>query len=209
MAKKPDVRIVLTSVAAVLLTALALQAGSAQERSGERARPSLGQPSALARAKARHARTQEGKTIDTPISVLRHGPGSRDGVRGAQNIFRIVPTDRSRTHVTAPGSNVVRRNAIGLQVTPRLAFQGHNARSLARQPAQLSSAAASGIGPFAHSSPGGQRTVALGGSASFTISSRAGIGGAVLTRRSEPLSGLGGPARALAGINGSTIRPKR
>jgi hypothetical protein len=210
MAKKPYVRIILYSVTAVLLGVLAIQTSSARERSGRHPAPGLAQPPAPAPAKHREAGSKGRKDIDMPISVRRGGESGRNVVAPAQNTLRIVPPAHPPARAALIGSNVVHRNAIGLQATRREAIQVHNAnvQSFAHPPLPAA-ASASGIAAFATRGLGGPRTMALSSSPTLTTLSRGAIGGSVLTRRGAPLSGLGGPARTLAGISGSAIRPKR
>ncbi len=119
--------------------------------------------------------------------------------------------------IPTPGaSDRVVRNAIGLPVVQhveRRDGERHGSPSLVQSPpAGVVSAAGSGTGGLAKAGAdfGGQRIVHpnAGPRVTATALNRATIGGTAVIRVGSRPSGLGGPAKAVSGINGTAIRPK-
>jgi hypothetical protein len=144
------------------------------------------------------AQASSARDLDAPMRGGRRGASGRTSTRGMQSGLRIVPVAHPR--VPAASVSVVHRNTIGQQVTHRVAIPSYNLQSLVHPPMQPSPVSAPRIGSFASRTPGGMRPTTA-------------IGGPNLTmplRRSGPLQiGVGGPTRAIAGINGSAFQLRR
>lgn len=144
--------------------------------------------------------------VDIPISALPRGPSAHDNVRAAQKMFAIVPAEHRPEHAAAApaGANVIRRNAIGLPV-----IQEQDTQPVGRPRVQPLAAPASGTDGLANRRLGGVQLTLPHASPTYPILSRGRIDGSSLTRRGTAPSGLGGPAKPIAGINGTTFRPKQ
>ncbi|MGD0026471.1 MAG: hypothetical protein ABSC37_17925 [Xanthobacteraceae bacterium] len=160
------------------------------------------------------SRARDLNEIDTWITMHSRRPGSRlDKAREVKPILKIGSLGNLHVRrAPAPGaSNFVARNAIGLSVARHEVIQGPNGeRFNFRPPAQSPAAAASGTGSFAAANRGlgGTRIVGQNSSPTVTALSRGRIDGALLIRPGLAPSGVGGPAKVVAGINGTTFRPK-
>jgi hypothetical protein len=211
-----DLKIV---VSAIVLFGVAVERPSlAEEGHAHHAHHAGATDTAAPRSKAGIAKaigSLDAKPADAIDSGVASPPPPSDFRRDASHDVRpgvriTKPGNFQGRRVGVPGpSNPVVRNAIGQRViaTPN---------------------ATVGLKRFApnvqttDAIPGGTRTVApqksLGGPnaglqnaavpGSARIPSRSEIGGAAPVRSSAALSGLGGPAKPVAGINGTTLRPK-
>lgn len=134
-------------------------------------------------------------TIDAGVTALSprrdYGPAK---ARNAATAVKIgVPGNSQTRHVPAAGaSNPVARNAIGLPIAPH---------------ENMNPGAAERLGS---PNPGGANSGRPNPAATTTasVSSLGKIDGAGLIRPTRVPAGLGGPAKAVAGINGTTFRPK-
>jgi hypothetical protein len=103
----------------------------------------------------------------------------------------------------------VERNTIGVPIAPRNVIQESGVgRSGIQAPPNFSPAAASETGSIAHQSPVGPGVARWNSSPIRSSVNRGAIDGSGLIRPSSASSALGGPAKWVAGINGSTLRPK-
>jgi hypothetical protein len=141
----------------------------------------------------------------SPHDLARaHHPGATSFAAGvAGRIHAHHPLRASQPPVP------VERNTIGVPIAPRNVIQESGVgRSGFQAPPNFPAAAASGTGSIAHQGlvePG----VARWNSSPIRSSvNRGAIDGSGLIRPSSATSALGGPAKWVAGINGSTIRPK-
>lgn len=213
--KNPAIGFVLYSVTAALFGALIVQASLARERVGHggtahslhAASPNASKPGGPA-TEGGQVETGERETLDTPMSVWRHGPASRTAVHEGQYV-RIVPIPHPRAPATPAAPNIVHRNAIGLRVTGGVVTQRSNVQPFAYPPIKPGFVPASGIGTVATGNLSAVRATTANGSQNFATFSRGTIGGSAPTRLGTPQPGVGGPVRVVGGINGSTFRPRR
>jgi hypothetical protein len=157
-----------------------------------------------ARPSAEHAKPVEPQPADTGDTAIGAAP-SREGTvsekaRGANVSTRsAAPGNYQVRRVTIPGpSEIVPRNSIGVAVIP---------------PPKTATIGEPSLKPAAPVTPVPQssianRSVMAKPVMTASIPDRGKIDGAGLIRPSVALSGLGGPARTFAGINGTTLRPK-
>jgi hypothetical protein len=146
-------------------------------------------------------------SIDTQITVLsprrRFGPDkSRNG--GARLKIGAPGNFQARRLPAAGRSDLVARNAIGLPVALHENMNGRIGERLgftAASPRGLASARGLGGANIGRTNPAPIATA--------SVLSRSKIDGAGLIRPALAPSGLGGPAKAVDGINGTTLRPKR
>jgi hypothetical protein len=142
--------------------------------------------------------------IDTRITVLPHRPDRKsDTVRDTKTKFKLgVPASVRGRPLLHPGvPALAARNAIALPVAARtdLPRPSGEPRGLSEQ-----SSKPSGLNP-------GRRRVGLsqiGPDASVAAYKSGKINGTGLIRPGTAPSGIGGPARSTAGINGTTITSK-
>jgi hypothetical protein len=156
------------------------------------------------RPSAKHAtpiETQPADTSDTAIDVAPSRAGTADKARGANvNTKSGAPENHQVRRVTVPGpSDTVPRNSIGVAVVPPPKSATTNEQAFKPAP-PLTLAPQSAIA---------NRSVIAKPVTTASVPSRGKIDGAGLIRPSIALSGLGGPAKTFAGINGTTLRPKR
>jgi hypothetical protein len=186
-------------LAVVLLGASAMQAGLAEEaRSGAHDRKRSALPA-------------------EPAVQSRHLGGRRDEVGQVETKFRSRPSGalHPRRLSAAGASDRVVRNAIGMPVAEgaeRRQSERHDFPSVGQSPiAGVVSAAGSGTGNLskAEGGPAGIVRPAPIPAVTATTLYRGTINGTSLVRPGFGPSGVGGPARAVAGISGTTIRPKR
>jgi hypothetical protein len=144
--------------------------------------------------------------ITAPSRYSRNTPG-----KAAKSSFKIVaPGNIHARRLPAPGTvNPNARNAIGLAVTRQ---EGIQERSGEPHGVPVQSPAVSGPGNLAKPDGGLERPQIVRPSPSPIVSApvakRGTINGTGLTHPSSAPSGLGGPAKAVVGINATTIRPK-
>jgi hypothetical protein len=148
----------------------------------------------------------------TPIETLPADSGdtaiggapSRGGVsperaRGANATKSTAPGNYRVRRITVPGpSDTVPRNSIGVTVVPP-PKTATTSGSMLKLEVPLTRAPQSAIA---------SRNVIAKPMTTASTPSRGKIDGAGLIRPSTALSGLGGPAKTVAGINGTTVRPK-
>jgi hypothetical protein len=152
--------------------------------------------------------------IDTRITVQPHGPAvGRDDARQLKAKVRSWAAGNLPRRLTA--HEPVGRNAIGVAVAPHEnpgRRNGHGSPFAVHGPvaAMGTGASASGGMVKAGAGPGGEkfaRPLTAPGLAAAPVH-RGTIAGTGMTRPGASPSPLGGSSKAVAGINGSTIRPK-
>jgi len=194
-------------LAIVLVGAAAVQPGFAKafaKTHHARSAPVKG-VSTGARAGAKNAKpieTQPADTGDTAIGVAPSRAGvTPERARGANvNTKSAAPGNYQVRHITVPSpSDTAPRNSIGVAVVPP-PKTATTSESTLKPAAPLTLAPQSAIA---------NRNVIAKPVTTASIPSRGKIDGAGLIRPSTALFGLGGPAKTLAGINGTTLRPKR
>jgi hypothetical protein len=134
-------------------------------------------------------------TIDAGTTALSpRRAHESDKARNAATALKIgVPGDSQTRHMSATGApNPVARSAIGLPIAPR-----ENLNSGASERLHLPNPDAANSG---RPNPGAITTAG--------VSSLGKIDGAGLIRPARAPTGLGGPVKAVAGINGTTLRQK-
>jgi hypothetical protein len=153
--------------------------------------------------------------IDTRITVLPRRLGSgRDKVGSATVVKSIAPRNLLARPMAAPGaSEPAVRNAIGVSVVRREGLEQH----IGEHVSSIAHGAASGAmgvagtatsrfakaeGPIERPTPNANLFVKP------AALNRGAINGTSLIRPGSAPSGIGGPAKAIAGINGTAIRPK-
>ena len=173
------------------------------------------------RAPTRHGGTVKGassiasspnETIDMGVTVLSPRPGSTPGKgRDVKPSLRMTKPENFQVHsMGVPGpSNPVARNALGQPVSPVLGTTDsakHFGPKL-QTPDAVSSVSRAGVAGEAlgEANVGSHNTGPL---ASVRTPSFGKIGSAGVIHPTLATSGLGGPAKSLAGINGTTFRPK-
>jgi hypothetical protein len=160
--------------------------------------------------------------IDTRMGLLSRRPTRRPGKIGeVKTMVRpAAPADvRTRHHVSAPGAiGGTARDAIGLRVAKRGGAQGPNAvANQGSAPAARISVLGTGIARNATGSlanagtgAGGPQVAPRGAGPTGTTAAvnHAAVNGTGLTRPGYGPGVVGGPAKSVAGINGTTIRSK-
>jgi hypothetical protein len=156
--------------------------------------------SSKGRDHAGERRTENANPIDTSVTVLPRRPnGATSKAPYGKQGFRVAPASRSQPHrLPAPlAVQPAPRNAIGMLVVPhQAAGTSHNpplGTRVLSQPAPLSARAQFGgaIQAMPRTGPNVR-----------------GAGGGSFIRPFTPPSGIGGPARTIGGINGTTFRRK-
>jgi hypothetical protein len=161
------------------------------------------------------AHAGDAEAIDTHITVQSRPPQNTPGkARDAKSNFRIgVPENiHTRRQPTPRTVNSGARNAIGLPVTRHEGIQERNGEAHS-VPVQ---SAAPGLATGGHDNPaktdGGrpaiERPSPPGPIVSAPVTQRGTINGTGLNRPSSAPSRLGGPAKVVAGINATNLRPK-
>jgi hypothetical protein len=179
----------LSSLAIALLVATSMQPSFAKEHRAHRAGSASKSPSAQDDKPkgANPADSQAKETSDAPVTVSP----PRD-----PSVKREMPLNLQtrRAPVPAP-QNPVPRNSIGEIAAPHESMTVIDGRRLS------SAAPAPVLGAIGPPHPGPVVSV--------TIPSRGKVDGAGLIRPFVALTGLGGPAKVVVGINGTTLRSKR
>ncbi len=152
---------------------------------------------------------KDSDAIDTRIAVQPRRLGRRDEMREGNTKLRplaprIVPPRRLSAY---RASDRVTRDAIGLPVAghdgvEQTSTQRHDPPVLVHNPA----AATTGFGAGASSGLG--RTPSNANPIVRPVPNRGGINGTNLARPGYGPSSVGGPAKPVAGISGTTVRPK-
>jgi hypothetical protein len=159
----------------------------------------------------------EADRIDTSIGVEAHRPANRreDGNR-ARTKLKSFTHSNDRPHSLTHGPSGVVRNAIGVAITPHHDFGGHENHPVApivRAPVAPPGAVL-GAGPGiarVTSAPPPSRLLHPGPppGAPTPLARQGTISGTDLTHKGSGPAKIGGPAKTLAGINGTTIKTKR
>jgi hypothetical protein len=141
--------------------------------------------------------------IDTRITVQPHGSAvRRDDAQELKAKARSSARGNLPPHrLSAPDpSGGVARNAIGMPVAPHEDPKRRDGEPSGLRPAAPLPAAAAGRPPILKPN--------AGSIVSPSASSRGAINGTSVIRPGHAPSGVGGPAKTVAGINGTTIRPR-
>jgi hypothetical protein len=199
MAKESDLKIGLYILAVALLGAPATQASSAENAASSADHPQgsnlPAEPSGMSKERSSAVKAREVKT-----NFKLGGPGSIH--------VRRLPAPAA--------AKPAERNAIGLPVTQHEGIQESSGESHGF-PAQIPAReapgiAGSGVGNLAKTDGGFARpTIARPGAspiASAPVAQRGTISGTGLIRPGFGPSGVGGPTKMVAGINGTNTRPK-
>jgi hypothetical protein len=151
--------------------------------------------------------------IDTRITVQPRGPAvGRDYASELKAKVRSWAASHLRPHsLSAPepsGGGVV-RNAIGMSVGRHEDLKRRDGEPHGLRPAAQIPAVAAGVTQSGDVDRPPIVKPNAGPTVSPAASSRGAINGTSLTRPGHAPSGVGGPAKAVAGISGTTIRPKQ
>lgn len=142
---------------------------------------------------------------DTHISVEPNGPTRRDAAKDVRARPRSFTYGNLRQHrLLAPPAGGVARNAIGVTLPPHEV--GHVTPMVVHGPAAAPGLGIGANGPNAKPSHGFHPVLAPGVIAAPV--NRATIAGTGMTKPGSSASGIGGPAKAVVGINGSKIKPR-
>jgi hypothetical protein len=165
-------------------------------------------PTGGAASEATHAAGQiDG--IDTRVTVQPRRPGGRRDKVGNTVVKSIAPRNLLARRMAAPGAlGPVVRDAIGVSVTHREGLEHFTI--VVHGPATGAIGIAGGAtgrvakpeGSIAPAIPNANALVRP------TVLNRGAINGTSLVRPGSSPSGVGGPAKTVAGINGTTIRSK-
>ncbi len=161
--------------------------------------------------------SKDADAIDTRITVHSERPGGRDAAKeGDRKVSPFArPIFRPRRLSKREGSGLVTRDAIGLPVIghdgmERESGQRHDVPVIVHEPA----VAPTGLGTNA-SGVGARTGSSVGRPSSNTnlivrpgVLNRGTINGTTFARPGVGSSSVGGPAKPVAGISGTTIRPK-
>ena len=157
--------------------------------------------------------------IDTSMSVPPRRLGAKPGKVGEAKAKVESPAVRNlhrRTFSVSRASNQTLRNAIGAPVTQhesveRLGSEHVSSPIPPHVPAGTIGTVGNATGDLARREGNLERPNSLRPNASPiarpTVLSRGAINGADLNRRGVGASSVGGPAKTVAGINGTTVRP--
>ena len=152
-------------------------------------------------------RAKPAETIDTSVTVQPPRGGLQRNSNASLKIVKPENLARRRSNVSAAITPPVVRNAIGQRVQPKMVDAPRLVPSL-----QAPATVARGAGRIP--SPGSPiRSLNVGNAnvhptVTASISSKSRIDGAHLIRPSFAPLGVGGPARARSGINGTTVQTK-
>jgi hypothetical protein len=195
-------------LAIALVGASAMQSGFAKAHHAHRAaakgdgvataQPSIAKDANPSASQAKDASDAAVGAEPSPAGVTADKAG-----RATINAKSAAPASYQVRRLAVPGpSDTVPRNSIGVAVAPQksaTADRGENLKAAAPAPVAAARGFADHFGDHdAMSLP----------VATASIPNRGKIDGTDLIRPSVAPSGLGGPAKALAGINGTTLRPK-
>ena len=210
MSTESGFRIIALALAIALFGALTWRPGLAEEANSAAgaAAPAVENAGPAPGAKDRDA-------IDTRIAVVPHRPDAkRTGLGTASAVRSVSPRNLLSRRVLPPGtSEPGARNALGI---PVVGVEGSGQHSGTHGFAVVHSPALGPIGIVGGTSDAPSkppifsvRPLHLQPSviASPTTLSRGSINGTGFTHRGVGPSGIGGPAKTVAGINGSAIRP--
>lgn len=142
---------------------------------------------------------------DTHVGFEPNGPTRRDAAKDVRDKLRSFTHGNLRQHrILAPPAGGVARNAIGVTLPP------HEVGSVTRMVVH-GPAAAPGLGIGANSpnaKPSNGFHPVLAPRVVVAPANRATIAGTAMTKPGTSSSGIGGPAKAVVGINGSKIKPR-
>lgn len=188
--------IALCRLAALPLVVLAVPASLAQEPSEARSATESVRPEPSTGAK-------EMGPVDTSVSVAPRTANGHGQDRVERKPFKIVPPAHPPQHPAAApaGGNVVRRNAVGVPVVVK-----DDTPPLDRAQVRPLAVPTGGIGPLANRRFGGVQPRIPPSHPPFSSLNHGRIDGSFLTRRAAAPSVLGGPARPVGEINGTTFR---
>ncbi len=142
--------------------------------------------------------------VDTHVGVEPNGPIRRDAAKDVRERLKSFTHGNLRQHrVLAPPAGGVARNAIGATLPPHEV--GHVTPMVVHGPAAAPGLGIGANSPNAKPSNGFHPIPAPG--VIVAPVNRATIAGTSMTKPSTNSSGIGGPAKAVAGINGSKIKP--
>lgn len=151
--------------------------------------------------------------IDTTIAVQPdHTAGTSGEASNRKKVLTIVgPKNFQVSRSPAPGvPDLIVRNAIGLPVTPHQLVRGDNGEPFNSSAAHPLAAVTNRAGSIftASRSIGGMRSAGPILTLTGTPSGNGRIDGTGLIHPGASPMGIGGPAPAIAGINGTAFRPK-
>ncbi len=150
-------------------------------------------------------------TLDAGVTALPPRLGvTPDKARSANTGLKLAKPANFQARRAAERSNPVVRNAIGQSITEQGPAVGARHSEAAVQTPAAASGGSAAPANFARGT-GGPNSARQSSHpvATASIVNRGKIDGAGLIRPAVAPSGLGGPAKAAAGINGTTLRPKR
>lgn len=188
------------------------RAGTSAAAATPKARTGKADVKSVSRPDSRKSPTPEkNNVIETPAAVAVPRPASpqvKD--QGTKTSIKIVAPDQSQSHHTAVPSAPVARDAIGLPVVRHDVTVGKGGESVPSPPAAggATGKTASFTKPGSQSERPGVGAQHPGPIANGGTANQGRIAGANLIRPGLAPTGLGGPAKAVAGINGTTIRSK-
>jgi hypothetical protein len=152
---------------------------------------------------------------DTPLVVpLQRSTETTDKLHPGNKAFKIVTPERSlrfRAPGAVPPKSTI-RNAIGQAVTARDVIPSHASGPLGQLASRSPGVEAGGAGNVIDANRYGGATrvvVAPNLVPPVALSGERRIVGAGPNRSGAALSGLGGPAKTVSGINGTAVRPIR
>jgi hypothetical protein len=152
------------------------------------------------------AKGDEANGVDTRVTVLPRHP--RDKMSDVKAVTTATPRNLLERRPRAPAAvETVHRNAIGMTVIrhegPNQHLGAHNdVQGVTRPPVP-------DAGHFANTERLGDRTTSNASTIAKSIAPNRGmINGTRQARPGSSLSAIGGPAGTVAGISGTTIRPK-
>jgi hypothetical protein len=180
--------------------------GGSQSAGAEKADVSLG-------AKSSPAPNVPAKGLgpaDTHLVVppLPRSTGTPDKARSGSKTFKIVTPDRSRPLRPPAGAETIVRNAIGQTVASHEVITGRAGAPFSRPAPHSPAGGAASTGNAVGTNRGAARVAEPNSTSSVTGPGLRGAIGAGPNHSGTVLSGIGGPAKMAAGINGTTQPPK-
>lgn len=157
-------------------------------------------------AQDRSAVGDAGSEATMPISV-QSARSAKPNAPAAPKSLHLAPARQGRLGAApAPGAKIIGRNAIGQPVTQANGATRPAADSFGRATVHPPVAMGSAGRPSLNA--GSEQGRLAVPNANAPILNRGSIGGATMNRSGKVMSPLGGQAKPVAGINGTTIRPK-
>ena len=184
--------------------------GGSQSGSVEKA----GSGSGAKNSPALNAPTKDLGPADTHMVVpLQRSTGTPDNAHPGNKTFKIVTPEQSRPvrPPAAGGAHSTVRNAIGQTVTSHEVIPGHAGEPFSRSTLQSPGGGAGSTGNAfdGNRNGGATRVVVPNSTPSVTAYGQRGAVGAGPNRPGSVPSGIGGPAKKVSGINGTTLPPQR